>query len=76
MIEKFPITINTHSGCRAIVTNPEKGHYHFDVKSPANFESFDWFDLSYEGKEKLQGVAGEIKIIEDELLHTFWQLQT
>lgn len=37
---KFPLTLITNSGYEAIVTNPEKQIYHFEVIKPEGVEPF------------------------------------
>jgi hypothetical protein len=73
MAQTFPAELKTNSHYQAKVTNPEPGHYHFEVTYPTAYEPFEWYDDAYKGERKLQP-EGQIDNIEQELLEEFKQL--
>lgn len=76
MITVFPHTINTKSGYTAIVTNPEPGHYHFEVRTPADEPDFDWYENTYQHPKGTRYAEGGIFTqVENEILHAFWAEQ-
>jgi hypothetical protein len=75
MIERFPYKITVEHGYTAIITNPTKGLYHFEVIEPANAPSFDWNEQIPEEETERYRNEGSLDIVEHYLLHGFFALQ-
>lgn len=68
-MKKFPYEIATKSGDIAIVTNPEEGHYHFEIESLK--KSFEHYGASYKGVVKGNSAKAVVDDIEEEVIDIF-----